>query len=251
MKIRLLWIGIALLPVFQQRLPAEEEWWEATEIRGDLRYRHERTDKEGSDVRNRHRVRLRVGLLTAVNSNLTAEVRLATGSTAPYTSDQSLTDSFSSKEINLDRAYFDWQPESLKGMHLLGGKMANPLFTGNGLVWDGDVTPEGLAVKYAAGGGGLRLLATAGGFWVEERSSDDDTLVYCGQFAVDMRGARVGIMTGVGICSYDNMKGFPVLVDELKDFGNTAVPVSGADGEISHLVYANDYDQIEGFAEVA
>jgi len=251
MRRSLLWSFAVLLAALQPLFSMAEEWFENAVIGGDLRYRHERTDKEGSDARNRHRIRLRVGMTSAVNSNLTADVRLATGSTAPYTSDQSLTGSFSSKEINLDRAYLDWQPASLKGVHLLGGKMANPLFTGNGLVWDADVTPEGLAARYASGSDVIRFLAAAGGFWVEERSSDDDTLVYCGQLAVDMKGDRAGLLTGVGICSYDNMEGFPVLVDELNGFGNSVAPVTDGDGEVVRLNYAHDYNQVEGFAEVS
>jgi len=231
-------------------LLAGADWFENTQIGGDLRYRHEWTDKEGGDVRNRHRVRARVGLKTAANEEVKAEIRLATGAEAPYTSDQSLDDGFSSKDINLDRAYLDWQPEAMAGVHLLAGKMVNPFVTGRGLVWDGDVTPEGLAVKYAVGGETVSLLARAGGFWVEERSSDDDSMVYGGQITADIKASPVDFLVGVGVYAYDNIEGYPVIVNDEKGFGNTTRAVTDEAGETEQLLYANEYTEVEGFVEV-
>ena len=242
---------LALVVLLTQRVAVAADWFDATQIGGDLRYRLERTDKDGSDVRNRHRLRLRLGLKATVNSNVTAEVRFATGSTAPYTSDQTLGEGFISKNINLDRACFDWRPEAVKGMHIIVGKMANPFITGKGLAWDGDVTPEGMAVKYAMGGEIFRLLASGGGFWVEERSADKDSMLYAGQIAADTKAGPVGLLVGVGFYSYDNMQGYPVIVDDGKGFGNSTDPVTDENGETTQLLYANEYNEIEGFVEVS
>jgi len=241
-----------IVAVLASALPllAAGDWFENTQIGGDLRYRHERTDKEGSDVRNRHRVRARFGLKTAVNEEVKVEIRLATGAQAPYTSDQSLDDGFGSKDINLDRAYFDWQPEGIKGVNVFGGKMVNPFVTGRGLVWDGDVTPEGVAVKYAMGGESASLLARAGGFWVDERSSDDDTMVYGGQITAAINGSPVDLLVGVGVYAFDNMEGYGVIVDDEKGFGNRTRVVTDDAGETETLVYVNAYTEVEGFVEV-
>jgi len=41
---------------------AAGEWWDNVRVKGDFRYRLEMIDKEGKDVRHRHRLRARVGI---------------------------------------------------------------------------------------------------------------------------------------------------------------------------------------------
>jgi len=218
---------------------------------GDLRYRHERTDKDDVETRNRQRARVRFGFTAEVNSNVTASIRIASGSDAPFTSDQSMDDSFSGKDIHLDRVQVDWLPHTLPGLQIIAGKMENPLFRKRGLVWDGDVTPEGAALKYTKGDDALKLLATADMFWVEERSEGDDTVVHCGQVAAALKTGTVGFLAGAGYTSYDNMKGFTTLYDDLKGFGNSTVAITDESGEATELLYATDFNQVDGFVEVS
>lgn len=42
-------------------------WWENIKIKGDLRYRHEMIDYEGSEARHRHRVRVRLAIYGSAN----------------------------------------------------------------------------------------------------------------------------------------------------------------------------------------
>ena len=66
----------------------------------------------------------------------------------PVSTNQTLGGGGSSKGVVLNLAYVDW--EAAEGLHLLAGKFKNPL-TRVGkqpLMWDGDWTPEGIALTY-------------------------------------------------------------------------------------------------------
>ena len=215
---------------------------------GDVRYRHEMIDKEGKDTRTRHRVRARVELKAKVNDELKAGVKLASGSSDPVSSNQTLDDSFSSKGINLDKAYFDWSPEALGGAHILGGKMGQPWICVSDLVWDGDLNPEGLAVKLSAGED-VSVTATAGGFWLDERSSDDDAMLYAGQVALVVKSG-IELTVGAGYYHFTEMEGRTVLADPEDSFGNSATDVLADDGEtVESQTYNNEFQELEVFAE--
>ncbi|HSG64291.1 MAG TPA: putative porin, partial [Gammaproteobacteria bacterium] len=96
-----------------------------------------------------------------------------TGGITNDSGNQTLTDGFSYKDVNVDLAYFDW--ELTDELHLIAGKMANPFFRPGGyhLIYDGDIRPEGLALKYRSGS----LFSAVSAFWVEERSSGPDSML--------------------------------------------------------------------------
>jgi len=135
-------------------LPDNMKWVEKVKISGDLRYRHESIDEqsggEWKDGVSRHRIRARLGVNGKVNDEVDLGFRLASGSADPVSTNQNLESSFSSKTIWLDLAYFDWHPAGIKGFNFIGGKMNNPFYSvgKNQLIWDHDLTPEGLAAKY-------------------------------------------------------------------------------------------------------
>jgi len=241
-------LSIALATAFAVgSLPAAEVA-DGIELKGDIRYRHEMIDKEGSTTRTRHRVRARVELKAEVNDTLKAAVRVASGSSDPVSSNQTLDDSFSSKGINLDKAYLDWAPEQLGGVHIIGGKMGKPWICVADLVWDGDLNPEGLAAKVSAGED-VTVTASAGGFWVDERSStSSDAMLYAGQVALGVKGP-VGLTIGAGVYTFTELEGNTVLADETDSFGNSAVEVLDAMGAVESLEYANEFEEVEGFIE--
>ena len=105
-------------------------WAQNVQLFGDFRYRHEQTnDTSGSEQRDRNRIRARLGLKATVNEEVDAIFRIATGSSeTPTASNQSLDDSFSSKKIWLDWAYFDYHPVSMPGRNVYGGKMMQPFY---------------------------------------------------------------------------------------------------------------------------
>lgn len=166
-------------------------------LRGDFRFRTENIKEEqvapteNSD-RTRQRIRARIKMDFKVNDTTDVFVRLATGNSTPAgstTYNQDLTDYSSKKGIYLDLAYaqIKLSDQSLFEM----GKMLNPLFTAGSqdLVFDSDLTPEGLAYKFKSSNADVPLFFEAVSFWLNERFSatgaTDNT-------DVGMIGAQIG-----------------------------------------------------------
>ena len=226
----------------------EEHWSDAISMKGDLRFRHEYIDNEAKKSRTRQRVRARLSLKGEVNEDVDVHIRLASGSDDPTSSNQSLDGGSSTKNFNLDRAYFDWHPDALPGVSLWGGKMKLPFAIAKDLVWDGDLNPEGLAVLLGTDNDGANVKLNAAALWAEERSSDSDTLLYGAQLVGELDG-DVDLTAGVGIFYWDNMDGYPVLVDDTKSFGNTSVAVIDPATAMptGELLYEEDYTEVEVF----
>jgi hypothetical protein len=205
---------------------------------GDLRYRHETiNDDAATTERNRHRIRARLRLDADLSDDLSVGFRLATGSSNPVSANATLDGGFSRKDIGFDRAYFAW--EANESVTLRGGKMANPMFRAGGqqLIFDNDLNPEGLALGYD----GDRVFANIGGFWVEERSDDDDAIVLGLQGGYrGMLGDGVDVVLGISYYDYRNTQGYtPFYLGDAQ--GNT-IDLGG------NLL--NDYDLAELFAEI-
>lgn len=227
-------------------------WTDRIVLEGDLRFRHERTDEEGKDIRTRQRLRARIGAYATVSDELDVGIRAASGSDDPRSTNQTLGDSFGSKNLNLDLAYFAWHPEVLRRVNIIGGKMKNPHIAVSDLIWDTDVNPEGLAVKFAKQGENIDIVAVSGGDWLEERSADDDTLLYSAQLAGKIRGQDgIYLLAGGSFFYYENMMDFPVLFDDMNSLGNTSTPVVDPDtGETVELLYDTEFRLVEAFAEL-
>lgn len=89
--------------------------------------------------------------------------RLSTGSPSyPSSGWSSLSDDFRRDAIAFDRAYVNVQPTD--GLQLRFGFNANPLFPPTELVWDGDVSPGGVAEVIRSG----NLELVAGQFMLRE-----------------------------------------------------------------------------------
>ena len=143
--------------------PVQKTWADSITFKGDLRYRYESinddskldADKE-TYTRQRDRIRARLGAEAKCNDNLKAGIEFSTGQSDPVSGNQSLGDGFGKKEFRLNLAYFDYNflGDNPNEVHAIAGKMKNPFITfPDDLVWDGDLTPEGLAVKSQLGGG--------------------------------------------------------------------------------------------------
>jgi hypothetical protein len=223
-------------------------WTEKVQISGDLRYRHQSINEENTPERTRQCIRARVGADAKVNESINFIFRLATCSSSgdPTTTNQTLGEGFSHKPIWLDLAYFEARPEPIKGLSLYGGKMKNPFFAPgeSELIWDSDVTPEGLAVKYSQSFGLLEPSVIAAGFWITERSADPDSYLPAGQASLNLKLTNnMNLRFGVGYFDYQRAKGYPTFFDPENSFGNTASTVG------TEKYYANDFDELETFAE--
>ena len=141
-----------------------------------MRFRHENidTDISGKGVKeSRQRMRARLKLAAKINDEVDVGFRLVTAGGKTSTN-QTIEGSFSGKDIFFDRAYINWHPDFAKGLTATFGKFKQPWYnvSSSGLVWDSDVNPEGVALKYKTKVGPVNLAATGGYFILE----DGDTL---------------------------------------------------------------------------
>jgi len=196
-------------------------WVNRTRFFGDFRYRHEYADKEIlHQNRTRHRIRVRIGLQAHPCDDLDFYFRLASGdSDRATTRNQTLDGVFSAKDVWLDLAYIDWHPQLLYGVHILAGKMKNPFMRagGEGIIFDSDVNPEGVALAYSFQPIEItKIFASGGGFWLGENPSGRDSMLW---------GAQAGVTQGIG----DYVK--VTVGSSYYDFGKTkGEPVFGAAG---------------------
>lgn len=126
-------------------------------------------------IQDRGRIRLRIGAEKRLGEGFTFGFRIATAEPITYGSAACLNGTqcglfashlagnprsdnvamgglWSTKSLFLDRVYVRWEPDFVSGLELRAGRFANPFatsrFTGDNLVWDPDLNPEGLAAQY-------------------------------------------------------------------------------------------------------
>jgi len=217
-------------------------WADIVKLNGDLRYRHELSKEKEEEPRNRHRIRARIAVKAKPNQAIETVFRIVTGSNDPRSTMQSLDGGFSDKSWMLDLAYFDAALPLFRNAHLLGGKMRYPFLT-TSLVWDQDVTPEGLALKFAHPFGATEPLANMGFFWIEERADDDDSYLLVGQggMRVEPEASPVSFAVCGGVSQYTEAKGRPTFYDPARSRGNLV-------DTLGH--YSTDFTQIEGYVEL-
>ncbi|MDY6948666.1 MAG: putative porin [Pseudomonadota bacterium] len=173
------------------------DWAGKVAITGDVRYRYEMisddTSNGGVQAADRYRDRIRARLNAIVKATDTIIVGIGMTTTEggdPRSGNQSLTNSFSRKSLDLDTAFFDWKFSSWG--NVIGGKMKQPFVKpGQSLFWDNDVNPEGLAVGFQSG----MWFGTAYNYWINEQSGPEssrtaDTMLHGLQI-----GARLPIGT--------------------------------------------------------
>lgn len=239
-------------------LPDSLKWAEKIKLSGDFRYRHEHLDREavvaGSQKwlngADRGRIRARLMLEAMLNKDWDVGMRIASGTSRdPISTNQDLEDAFSSKNLWLDLAYFDWHPTANEGLNVLGGKMKNPFYKvgRHELIWDDDLNPEGIATSYMTPiSDSDQLFFRGGGFWVDEITFGVDTSLWGAQtYLKHTIGNQDYVLAGAGYFDYGNIEGQPALSTTWTSpttsffFGNTS---SGG-------VYASDYDIFEAFGE--
>ena len=116
---------------------------------GDVRARYENFSQNDLTARNRERFRARIGLLATPSDEISARVRLATGdSNNPVTRNQTFSNTFTQKPVNLDEAYLTLKPGKSFNLEpgwftMTAGKFSSNAYRVSELVWDDDLTPEG------------------------------------------------------------------------------------------------------------
>jgi hypothetical protein len=142
---------------------------------GDFRFRYQHFNPSNSIEEDIYRIRMRIKGRFHMSKNLDINFRLATGGKSVSdtqenntSTNQTLDNTFAFKEVVFDQAYFAWTPSlGAVNVDVLGGKMPNP-FHKSELVWDSDVTPEGLSETFTTKMGNTKLQAVFGQFILEE-----------------------------------------------------------------------------------
>jgi putative porin len=163
-------------------LPSLPDWINKVTFSGDVRIRNEAFFQEGTESRNRDRFRLRFGAKAKPNDESELGFRLASGNANdPISNNQSFTDTFTFKNINISNAYLKLMPSHTLGWErpyvtLEGGKFDVPFYTTTSLMFDRDLTPEGFFEQFKAvetTDGVLRGLALNLGQWIYAENSND------------------------------------------------------------------------------
>ena len=167
------------------------DWVSGYKISGDFRgrFEHMSSDNQALIQRERLRYRLRFGITATMFDNLEAGFRLASGDPKgsagnALSSNSTLQDNGSKKNIYLDLAYGKWTPINSGGWLAAAtvGKMENP-FAFTPMVFDPDLTPEGISVQTAWTINDKHTIsATAAAFVLDEAQfSASDPFLYGGQ----------------------------------------------------------------------
>lgn len=158
--------------------------------------------------RHRFRERVRLAIDAKITDNFQAGLRLATGNQPdPVSTNQTLGNTGAQYDFNLDRAFLKYDAvndEGFKWLTIAGGRIANPWYVGGGeftggseLVWDTDLSFEGLAItaRHSLGSASgnpakhdksREIYATVGGFPLQETQlSAHDKWLFGGQVGLD------------------------------------------------------------------
>lgn len=200
------------LSTFDQKLA----WAAKTQFKGDVRFRQENVHNDGvsnNKDQDRQRIRARLGAYTEINPQVDTGIRIATGNNDdPRSTNQSLDNYFDKKQIWLDQGYVDYHPDAIKNLHIVGGKMPQQWVSMGDVIWDSDISPEGLSLSYKYPlSGSTELFGSAGHYTLKDNVDGDgvqfkhDLRLYAGQL-----GARFGITDnlkltlGGSVYGYDN-----------------------------------------------
>src|SRR5262245_26556408 len=172
-------------------IPTLPEWVKMVTLFGDVRIRNETFFQEGTKDRIRQRFRLRFGAKINPTDEMEFGFKLASGNANdPISNNQTFTDEFTFKNINIANAYVKLSPSHSIGLDrpwvtVMGGKFDQPFYvppTPNQLVWDPDLTPEGffetLKVVDQKEGIFRTLALNMGQFIFQENSQTGEAAIY-------------------------------------------------------------------------
>ena len=208
-------------------------------LASDFRLRYESIEKQGSDRRERERLRARASL-TYKGNDFTGVLAVASGGDSPTSTNQTLGGGGTSKGLQLDMAYVIY-PLSDQ-VNVLAGKMKNPLHRPGkyGLVWDSDYRPEGVFITTETGDFEL----TAGSFWLEsDTKNSNERAIYALQGLYNTAFGETKVKLGLGYFEANLSGDAPSWSGDTIKLGNYQDCSNGS------CVFTNDYHVIEAFAE--
>jgi hypothetical protein len=209
--------------------------------------------------------RLRLNIDADLSSGWGVGARLATGTLVnPDSTNQVLGQYGGRYQTDVDLVYITWQGQSSSGRQQLqfwGGKFPNP-FLSSDIVWDTDVTFEGLGLKYrlglAGGADAPGLFATVSAVPVQEIAlSQNDKWLYAAQTGLDLHPTQTSrVRFGLAYYYYDHIRGeLNALNDDTLDYtaptyvqkGNTMFDIrNDTDPTTNLFALAADYHLLDG-----
>lgn len=144
---------------------------------GDARIRYEGIfdDTTGISDRNRGRLAVRLGFTQKINPRILVGARLATGTASnPASTFQSFDNVTTGKVISIDNLYLDLTPFTREpNLHFVLGKHTVPFRTST-LVWDRDISLEGVSETWKTERWPWSFWTTAGQYFLEDNAAPDD-----------------------------------------------------------------------------
>lgn len=228
------------------------KWAKNWKFKGDFRLRYQSQKEDEGDSRTRLRYRLRPGVEAQVNDWFKVGFRLVSGNAAHDSTNETMDDNFDMKDVSIDLAYAELKP--VKQAAIIGGKMKNPLWKTKDLMWDGDITPEGIAAKIKFKPiSNLEIFLTPAYWIMDDQRRAVDTGVVVAEEGDDpkMMALQAGLKYGRDIYvkvaatkyAFDNVQGFPELHNGRGT--NTMATKAGTGTD----VYRYDYDVLALDAE--
>src|SRR5262245_6935746 len=172
-------------------IPPLPEWLRMVTLFGDVRVRNETFFQEGTKDRMRQRFRLRFGAKVNPNDEMEFGFKLVSGTSNDLiANNQTFTDMFTYKGINIANAYIKLAPSHSIGLDrpwvtVMGGKFDQPFYVPPSpemLNYDKDLTPEGFFETLKAvdeKDGILRTVSlNMGQFIFQENSTTGEAAIY-------------------------------------------------------------------------
>jgi Putative porin len=241
------------------------DWLQRFSLFGDLRVRHEGFYANGQTARNRFRLRARIGANVKVSDEISATVRLASGSPDdPISTNQSFERTFTHKPLNLDQAFITLKPSHTFGLEpgwitVVMGKFGVNAYRTSELVWDDDLSPEGATETLnlvEQKDGFLRGLKVNAFQWVvDEISNVEDPWMGGGQVVADTALGDAAKLTGAfADFHYENLNSVArkFLEKSSSSFNSSLVNnndlIRDSSGKI--IAYKNGFNIINGSSEL-
>ena len=173
-------------------------WATKVNLKGDVRVRYQAQDNDPGSARDRERIRYRLGITALPTVGWEVGAGLASGLSDLRSTNQTFTDTFSKKPVNLDYAYV--QHKFNDKLKLITGKFKFPayLYTSSDLMWDSDINPEGISANFSHKSD-LGTSFANSGYWVltENGGSDNDPYLIYGQLGQNFATGNIfGAVTG-------------------------------------------------------
>jgi hypothetical protein len=235
----------------QPATPDEQKpWWERLTFSGDFRARFEGFYQAGEPTRQRGRFRLRLGLRAPLTEGLTFNVRVASGDQADVTStNQSLTDFWNRKPINIDQAALVYNPPEARALTLGGGKFAYPVARTQ-MVWDDDLNWEGVyeQVTWTTAGVAFRGLAVQSP--LQDVGDGADAFMFGGYVQAAFRADRHTVQVSIADYAFKEEDQIAVALDQRTAIRSPQTNSVRLDAAGNVIGYASEFNLVDAIAQM-